>query len=174
MPNDYGFVTTFFYKKSIFSSCFQTGAVTLNSKERESEILAKNYHFWPSLNLTSLELAKSEEPKQANHLAVETFSFVDIGSVICFPMSIGTKFELEVAKISVSADDNFLVFKKAKSKYEVKSNQNNFYWVILNKALFLHLFSKRSKLTQSRLNPYKVNFDSSCRYRYTFFTSVSF
>ena len=78
-------------------------------REREREILAKKDHFRPLLKLTSLENVKSEEPKEANHLADKTFSFVNIGSVICFPMPIGPKFELKVAKTSVSADDNLLV-----------------------------------------------------------------
>ena len=86
-----------------------TGAATLSSKGRQSKILAKKDHFRPLLKLTSLENAKSEEPKEANHLADKTFSFVNIGSVICFPMPFGTKFEFEIAKISVAADDNLLV-----------------------------------------------------------------
>ena len=86
-----------------------TGAATLSSKERQSKILAKKDHFRPLLKLTSLENAKSEEPKEANHLADKTFSFVNIGSVICFPMPFSTKFEFEIAKTSVSADDNLLV-----------------------------------------------------------------
>ena len=86
-----------------------TGAATLSSKERQSKILAKKDHFRPLLTLTSLENAKSEEPKEANHLADKTFSFVNIGSVICFSMPFGTKFEFEIAKTSVSADDNLLV-----------------------------------------------------------------
>ena len=81
--------------------------------------------------------------------------------MIWFPMPIGNRFELEVAKIC-------FCFGSLKGEYEVKSNQNNFYWIILNKALFLHLFSKWSKLTQFWLNQYKVNFDSSCGCRYTF------
>ena len=88
-------------------------AATLNSKERErdreSKILTKKDHFRPLLKLTSFENAKSVVSKEANHLANNTFSFVNIGSVICFPMPTGTKVGLEIAKISVSADDNLLV-----------------------------------------------------------------
>ena len=42
-----------------------TGTATLNSKERErqSKLLAKKDNFRPLLKLTSLENAKSEEPK---------------------------------------------------------------------------------------------------------------
>ena len=87
-------------------------------RDREQNISKKKIIL--GLYLTSLKTLKSEEPKEANHLADQTFLFVNIGSVICFPMPIGTKFELEVAKISVSA--GFL-----KDKYEVKSNQSNFY-----------------------------------------------
>ena len=104
----------FYYLISKIEGCVPptlTGAATLSLKEREKEskILAKKGHFRPLLKLTSLENVKSEEPKEANHLADKTFSFVNIGSVICFPMPIGTKFELKVAKTSVSADDNLLV-----------------------------------------------------------------
>ena len=86
--------------------------------------------------------------------------------MICFLMPTGTKFQLEVAKNLCSSW--WWPFCSLKGKYEVKSNQNNFNWVILNEALSFRLFSKWSKLTQFWLNPYKVNFDSSCRYRYTF------
>ena len=78
-------------------------------RQSESKTLTKKDHFRPLLKLTSFENAKSVVSKEANHLANNTFSFVNIGSVICFPMPIGTKVELEIAKISVSADDNLLV-----------------------------------------------------------------
>ena len=104
----------FYYLLSKIEGCLHsalTGAATLNSREREreSKILAKKDHFRSLLKLTSVENAKSEESKEVNHLADKTFSFVNIGSVICFPIPIGTKFELEVAKICISADDNLLV-----------------------------------------------------------------
>ena len=103
----------FYYLLAKIEGCLPptlTRAATLNSKEREREgkILAKKDHFRPLLKLTSLENVKLEEPEEANHLADKTFSFVT-GSVICFAMPIGTIFELEVAKMYISADDNFLV-----------------------------------------------------------------
>ena len=106
----------FYYLLSKIEGCLSptwAGTATLNSKERErqreSKILTKKDHYRPLLKLTSFENAKSVVSKEANHLANNTFSFVNIGSVICFPMPIGTKVELEIAKISVSADDNLLV-----------------------------------------------------------------
>ena len=80
-------------------------------RERESKISAKEDHFIPLFKVTSVEPAKSVESKEANnHLADKTFSFVNTGSVIFFPMPTGTKFDLENAKISVSPDNNLLVF----------------------------------------------------------------
>ena len=108
----------FYYLLSKIEACLSAtlaGAATLNSKERETErereskILTKKDHFRPLLRLTSFENAKSVVSKEANLLANNTFSFVNIGSVICFPMPIGTKVGLEIAKISVSANDNLLV-----------------------------------------------------------------
>ena len=78
-------------------------------RERESKILGKKDHFRSLSKLTSVENAKSEESKEINHFTNKTFSFVNIGSVVCFPMPISTKFELEVAKICISVDDNLLV-----------------------------------------------------------------
>ena len=74
-------------------------------KHKRDQNISKKDHFNLPSKLTSPEYEKSVESKEANHLADKTFSLVNIGSVICFPMSIGTKFELEV----VSADDNLLV-----------------------------------------------------------------
>ena len=78
-------------------------------RERQSKILAKKDHFRSLLKLTSVENAKSEESKEINHFADKTFSLVNIGSLVCFPMPISTKFEFEVAKICISVDDNLLV-----------------------------------------------------------------
>ena len=78
--------------------------------ETESKISAKEDHFIPLFKVTSVETAKSVESKEANHLVDKTFSFVNTGSVICFPMPTDTKFDLEVVKISVSADNNLFVF----------------------------------------------------------------
>ena len=110
----------FYYLLSKIEECLHsalTGAATLNSKgrereregERESKILGKKDHFRSLSKLTSVENAKSEESKEINHFTNKTFSFVNIGSVVCFPMPISTKFELEVAKICISVDDNLLV-----------------------------------------------------------------
>ena len=135
LPNDYGFVTTFVTRNQYLALVFRWNYVLIIfykklkdifllqwlgvlhwirtikykiEREREQNI-SKKCHFNPLLQITSFENAKSVESKVANHLADKTFSFANIGSVICFPMPICTKFELEVAKISVSADDNLLV-----------------------------------------------------------------
>ena len=139
LTSDYGFVTTLFTRNQYLALLFRWNYIFIifyqklkdvsillwlelllwiqerereRERERESKILAKKDHFRSLLKLTSVENAKSEESKEVNHLADKTFSFVNIESVICFPMPIGTKFELEVAKICISADDNLLVLWK--------------------------------------------------------------
>ena len=130
LPNDYGFVTTFFTRNQYLALVFRWNYVFIifyrklkdvfflhwlklllwiqkRERQRESKILAKKDHFRPLLKLTSVGNAKSVESTEANQLGEKAFSF---GSAIFFPMLIGTKFELEVANISVSADDNLLVF----------------------------------------------------------------
>ena len=132
LPNDYGFVTTFFIRNQYLANVFRWNYVFIifyqklkdvfllhwlelllwiqkRETERDSKILTKKDNFRPILKLTSFEKAKSVVSKEANHLANSSIPFVNIGSVICFPMPIGTKVELEIAKISVSADDNLLV-----------------------------------------------------------------
>ena len=88
----------------------QAGRQRQRQRQRQTKISAKEDHFIPLFKVPSVETAKSVESKEANHLVDKTFSFVNTGSVICFPMPIGTKFDLEVAKISVSADNDLFVF----------------------------------------------------------------
>ena len=132
LTSDYGFATTLFTRNQYLALLFRWNYffiifyqklknvsillwlelllwIQKGGRERESKILAKKDHFRSLLKLTSVENAKSEESKEINHFADKTFSFVNIGSVVCFPMPISTKFEFEVAKICISVDDNLLV-----------------------------------------------------------------
>ena len=110
-------------------------------KHKREQNISKKDHFSPPLRLTFAEKAKSVQLKYANHLADKTFLFVNIGSVICFPMPIGKNWASSCKNLCFSW---WSPYGSLKGECEVKSNQNNFYWIILNKALFLCEFSKWS------------------------------
>lgn len=57
--------------------------------------MSNEYHFTVLFHLTSAENAKEVKVKSFNYLVYKTSSFLNIQSIICFPLLIGRFFDPE-------------------------------------------------------------------------------
>ena len=57
--------------------------------------MSNEYHFIALFYLTSAENAKAIKVKSVNYLVYKTSSFLNIQSMICFPIPIGRSFDPE-------------------------------------------------------------------------------